>query len=351
MRKIAVYNYNIFGGGSERFTIVLSKGLADLGYEVLLLTGPIHESEYSVAENVKRIVIHSQMSFVKNLKELYEYLNRNKVEVCVAIGIYPNLVAAATKCFFLSTKIILSERNAPKEDVLSWKSKVLRFLFYRFADAFVFQTLEAKAFYSKQIQKKGVVIPNPLKEGLPKRGEVRSKQIVAVGRLMPQKNYALLLNAFAEVCSWNNDYTLHIYGQGNLEHDLRLLSKELGIDNRVVFEGFVLDVHERIKNADIYVMTSDFEGLPNALMEAMAMGFPVISTDCPAGGPRMLITNEQNGLLIPVKDKNALVLALKKYIEESEWRENIAFQARKVSNKYSMINIIHIWHDFLKQYF
>lgn len=344
-QRIAIYIPSIYDGGSERFAVVLSKGLADRGHKVFLLTAPVQQGEFIVAGNVNRIILHKNMNFVKNVMLLRRFLIENEIDVCVAVGIYPNLVSAAANVIPLRTKMILSERNAPKQDFLSWKSRLLRRLLYRYGDAFVFQTPDARAVYSKKIQKRGVVIPNPLKDGLPKRTGICRNKIVAIGRLTPQKNYHLLLSAFAKVCKINAEYTLHIYGQGIEEQILKNYANELRIQDRVVFEGFYLDVHEQIKDADIFVMTSDFEGLPNALVEAMAMGFPVISTDCPAGGPRMLIQDGVNGLLIPVADKDGLVAALMRYINNSEEKECIALRASEISILYDANNIMDKWEN------
>lgn len=348
-KRIAIYIPSIYDGGSERFAVVLSKGLADRGHDVFLLTAPEQKGEFAVAGNVNRIILHRNMNFVRNVMLLRRFLIEKEIDVCVAVGIYPNLVSAAANTNSLRTKIILSERNAPKQDFLSWKSRLLRRLLYRRGDAFVFQTPDARAVYSKKIQKRGVIIPNPLKDGLPKRTGGRRKEIVAVGRLTPQKNYPLLLSAFAEVCKKNAEYTLHIYGQGIEEKMLKKYVNKLRIQDRVVFEGFYLDVHERIKDADIFVMTSDFEGLPNALMEAMAMGFPVISTDCPAGGPRMLIRNGENGLLVPIGDKISLSASMIYLIDTPKVKENMAQKASEISMFYSLDRIISEWENFLSK--
>ena len=346
--KIAIYNTSISGGGAERFTVLLSNGLANRGYDIHLLTGALTDGEYVIDENVNRIVLHEQLNFLSNIKSLYQYLRKYHIDICIAVGIYPNLVAAAANCFPLKTRIVLCERNAPKEDHLSWKSKALRALLYWRGDAFVFQTPDARDFYSKSIQRRSIIIPNPIREGLPQRSLVHEKRIVAVGRLMPQKNYLLLLESFFFLFKENADYTLHIYGKGFLESGLRLYAEHLGIANRVFFEGFFLDVHERIKNSDIFVMSSDFEGMPNALMEAMAMGFPVISTNCPAGGPRMLIQNGVNGILVPVGDKETLANAMIYYMSNPNAKELLAQNAHKIYDMYSLSNILGKWIEFLK---
>lgn len=345
--KIAIYNTSISGGGAERFTVLLSKGLADKGYEIHLLTGAREKGEYQVADNVLRVILHTKKSFFSNSISLYHYLTNNKIDICLAVGIYPNLVATLAKNFNLKTSIIISERNAPKHDLLSWKSKLLRKLLYWRADAYVFQTPGAKACYSKSIQKRSVVIPNPLKENLPVRSNNPKKEIVAVGRLMPQKNYELLLSAFSKLCRQDVDYTLHIYGQGIYESHLRNYAKRLEIDNKVFFEGFKDDVHSCIKDSDIYVLSSDFEGLPNALMEAMAMGFPVVSTDCPPGGPRMLIEHGVNGLLVPVGDVATLFNAMLKLINNKELKDIMGKNATETLKKYYLNNIIDLWEKFL----
>lgn len=346
--KIAIYNTSIAGGGAERFSVLLANGLSDRRCDVYLLTGAIEDDEYVIGEKVHRIVLHDKLNFISNIIALRNYLNKNSIDVCIAVGIYPNLVAAAANSFCLKTRIVLCERNAPKEDHLSWRSKLLRALLYWRGDAFVFQTPGARDYYSKSIQRRSIIIPNPIRGGLPQRSLVHEKHIVAVGRLKPQKNYPLLLDSFADVCKKNTEYTLHIYGRDYMNSTLYLYAKKLGIADRVVFEGFSLNVHESIKNSDIFVMTSDFEGLPNALMEAMAMGFPVISTDCPPGGPRMLIKNGENGLLVPVGDRLALSNAIISCIKNLEMKELLAQNAQKIYNVYSVPNIIDKWITFLK---
>ena len=346
--KIAILINSIVGGGSERFATLLANGLSDQGYAVSLLTGPRQPEEFELNEKVKRVELFPHQKFPVSSTILHRYLNSHAIHVCIAIGIQANLTAALAN-LMLKTKIVLCERNAPKEDHLSWKSKLLRKLLYRRGDAFVFQTPDAQAFYSHTIQRKGVVIPNPVKEGLPRRSEAVRKEIVAVGRLRPQKNYPLLLTAFSKVHHQHPDYHLRIFGRGSCLAELETLVQALDLHDAVTFEGFRPDVHQAISESDIFVLSSDFEGMPNALMEAMAMGFPVVSADCPCGGPRMLITDRKNGLLTKVGDADDLARALNLLIEDPDLKQKCASQASRIREAYALREILLKWEMFLNR--
>ena len=122
-----------------------------------------------------------------------------------------------------------------------------------------------------------------------------------------------------------------------------MLAKKLGIEHRVHFPGVVSNVAERIKNAKLFVITSDYEGMPNALMEAMAIGLPVIATDCDGGGVQALIKNEENGLIIPKNDEAALVAAMRRVLLDPEFAQRIGVAARNSTLMYSEKNIAIEW--------
>lgn len=347
MKSIAIISPKLSHGGSERFSINISKGLSERGYKISLLTGPKEKQEYEMPQNVQRAELLGKTNFLGDIKEIHKYLETNRIDICLAVGIYSNLIAAAAN-FKLKTKIVLLERNAPKQDRLSWKSRLLRKLLYIRGDAFVFQTPDALSFYSSFIQKKGVVIANPLKEGLPNRGGKANTEIVAVGRLEKQKNYPMLLKAMKIVTEKNSDYILRIFGEGPCRNEVISMIEALDLKDKVILEGFCDNVHEKIVNSDIFVMSSDYEGLPNALMEAMAMGFPVVATDCPCGGPRMLIDNGENGILVPVNNSQALSAAIIKLIQNPLKKEQIGAKARQTMAQYTLKNIMDKWEIFLQ---
>ena len=262
------------------------------------------------------------------------------------MGIYANFCVCMSN-FGLKTKMVISERNSPLHDHLSKKSKLLRFLVYRNADAYVFQTQEAKKFYSKSIQKRGCVIHNPIRSDLPIKTDINRKEIVAVGRLMPQKNYEMLLHAIKKVHDRHSEFTLRIFGEGRSRNNLERLVSKIGIKDIVKFEGFTLDVHDQIKDSAIYVLSSDFEGMPNSLMEAMSMGFPVISTDCPCGGPAELIQNGKNGILVPVGDSDKMAMEINRLIEEPGECLKLGKNAMKIGQTHSQDVIVQQWLKFL----
>ena len=177
----------------------------------------------------------------------------------------------------------------------------------------------------------------------------RRKRFVVVGRLEPQKNHKLLLEAYKEVADKYKDYDLFLYGKGWLEQELSNLTDSLGLTGRVHFEGFCSDVQDQIKDATAYILSSDYEGISNSLLEAMAMGLPVISTDCPIGGSRMLITHMKNGLLIPVGDKKALVDAMCYMVENPEQAKRMSDEAQKVKDRFSIQRITEEWLQYMKE--
>lgn len=341
-KKIALINGSLGGGGAERFTVTLANALQkDAAFQLFLITAQKQKNEYRLDECVNRYCILKDR-FLKDILSIRYFLKTNTIDTAVAIGIYANLVLCVANVF-LKTKVIISERNDPKHDSLSMVSKILRKLLYWRADGFVFQTKGAQSFYSRSIQKRSVVVHNPIMDNVPYKSNVCNKEIVAVGRLMPQKNYPLLLQAFAQVVKNHPDYTLRIFGQGILLEELQMLSEELCVADKVVFEGFSDHVHESIKDSDIFVMSSDFEGMPNSLMEAMAMGFPVISTDCPSGGPAELIQNGENGLLVQVGDATALAKAMETLITDQKLKQQLSKNAVTLRKTHSVDKIVSSW--------
>lgn len=355
MKKITFIIGKMTGGGAERVISVISDLFVKTGYEVHLIIFRKSDVMYPINE---KIICHylssSKNKLIRNLKlpfSLYKKMKEICSDVYISFCILENITACMSRLFF-KTKLIISERNAPKHEKLSFHLKVFRKLLYGKADGYVFQTNEAMNCYPERIQKKSVVIPNPIIENLPRKTDYRATyRIVAVGRLAVQKNYPMLLKAFRELCEKSvNSYDLYIYGKGLLEPQLKKMSKIYGISSRVHFMGFVENVHDEICNADMYVMTSDYEGMPNALMESMAIGLPCISTDCPSGGPKMLIHNDENGILVPTGDADLFSKKMLLLSENAELCERYGVSAKQIRFKYDKNEIFKLWDNYIKSF-
>ncbi|MDE6767472.1 MAG: glycosyltransferase, partial [Eubacterium sp.] len=180
----------------------------------------------------------------------------------------------------------------------------------------------------------------------------RKKTVVAVGRISPQKNYRLLFDAFAKFSEIHPNYKLEIYGDGESKDAVKNYIAKLGLADKVELCGFCKNVHERILDAGMYVMSSDFEGLSNAMLEALAIGLPVISTDHPPGGARAYITSYENGILTPVRDVDAMTKAMCYMAENAEKAQEMGQKAALVREALSEDTICKKWQtvfeDILK---
>ena len=193
------------------------------------------------------------------------------------------------------------------------------------------------------------MIPNPLSDNLeePYNGK-RRKQIVAVGRLEPQKNYGLMLEAFGRLVQACPEYQLVIYGKGNSKEELIRKAQEKQIEKNVTFKGFSANIWKLEKDSAMYVLSSDYEGMPNSLLEAMAVGMPVISTNCPIGGPAMVVENGVNGLLVPVGESEALYNAMLTFVRNEEYADKLGKEAVKIKEKLDIGVICDHWLDYVK---
>ena len=240
-------------------------------------------------------------------------------------------------------KRVFCERNAPIRKDCPKNLILLRDELYPTYDDAVFQTHEQKDYYDK-IRPMGLTILNPLTDNLPKRYEgKRKKLIVNFCRLTKQKNIVSLIDAFQVLLYDHPDYILHIYGDGPEKQSLLDYIKEKKLDNRIVINSHVPDIHTYIRDYAMFVSTSDWEGLSNSMLEAMAIGLPTVCTDCDGGGARMMIQDHINGLLVPKGDVQAVYRAMKEIIEDNELSERISKNATKLRNELSVEKIVNEW--------
>lgn len=289
----------------------------------------------------------TRMYFYANYALPYrEYLRKNPG--CTAFGfLIRSNIAMLMAAKGLDVKTVFCERNNPVRPDIPANILRIRDRITRRCAAAVFQTQEERDYYT-WLRCETAVIPNPLKEGLPEpfAGE-RRKEIVNFCRLNKQKNIPLLLGAFERLLADHPDFRLRIYGRGEEKENLIALTRSKGLENSVIFEDFAPDVHERIRDAAMYVCSSDFEGLSNSMLEAMAIGLPCVCTDCAGGGARMMIRSGENGLLTPVGDETALYEAMKRFADDPAYAARLGAEAARVRRELSIEHIAGRWEAII----
>lgn len=346
--KILFTVASMAGGGAERVISILAAHLVKDNHQVIIAMTAGDKVDYQLDPKIQVISIGgtSGGSMVKRLnriKKLRTLFRQNRDAVIVSFGLGSNFYTAAAH-LGLKNLLVISERNDPA----ACPHPYLRNMVFGHADRIVFQTKDAMQCFPEKLKRKGCVIPNPISGTVtaPYEG-TRKKTIAAVGRLEPQKNYPLLLGAFALFHEKYPEYTLHIFGRGCLLAELEKTAEELGITEMVIFEGYAQDVHEKILDAGMYVLSSDYEGISNALLEAMALGMPVIATDCPIGGSRLCITHGENGLLVPVGDVEAMEQAMGRLAGDSGFASRLGREAAKVRLRFSEEAVMEEWKRVL----
>lgn len=338
------------GAGIEKITSILINHFVELGCKVQLILLWDNIIGFELPKNVKI----TYMGFSKQKRISYAIFHLNELIRNIDGDTIYSLMNPASDISVLAGKIsgkrvIVAERNDPSSFPFSKKLRMIRNISYRFADRIVFQTEEQKKYFPKKIQKKGVIICNPIRNNMPAPYKgVRNKHIVTAGRVDKQKNIPLLFRSYLRIANEYPEYDLFIYGKGKLENEMQDLAKQMGLTNRIHFEGFKENVNDIIKDSAMFVLSSDFEGISNAMIEALALGIPTICTDCPIGGARQMIQDGKNGLLVPVGDDGALYNAMKKIIDNPQFADELAEEGKKIRLLYPEDKIVQKWLDLAK---
>lgn len=352
--KITLFIGGLSGGGSERVACNLVNYLCDQGNAVDIVTMSDAVPSYEVHTKIHRHILlyrHERGNLVYNTllryRRLKEYIKTSDTQKYV-------VMLPLTTIFLLllhrhiKVPVIVAERADPAH-LPCWEWFLIKRL-SKYASGFVFQTQEAQGYYMPYIKNKpSVIIPNAINPAFIRvvNTKHREKQIIAVGRLTEQKNFMLLLRAFASVHKEFPEYTLSIYGQGEQRTVLERFIKQHNLKNSVFLPGYVKDIPQRLLAASVFVLSSDYEGMPNALMEAMASGLTCVSTDCPCGGPRFLIKDEKNGLLVPVGNQLALENALHRVLSDKALRIKLAQNAIQIQQTLAPEIIYKKWAEFI----
>lgn len=346
MKTIGIICSSLTRNGAERVAVILANFFSQHNRKCKLIT--LQDSmadEYSLPDNIERYCAGG-----RTILGLRKAIIQSNADILLVMDT-PMAIFAIPACIGLKKKIIVSERSDPVHCNQKRITKILSRFFMKYANGFIFQTVESKQFYDEYLHGRGIVIANPLRiDQLPSPyAEIkREKNIVGVGRLIESKNYTMLIKAYDRIRDEFPEYNLIIYGEGGYRSKLKKISDEFGITDNVIMPGNKVDVLERIRTASLFVMPSDYEGMPNALIEAMALGLPCISTDCPCGGPRSLIKNGENGILVPVDDVDAMANAIRALLRNPDKAEKIGRNAIKLRDLLDSEKVGQQWMDYLE---
>lgn len=353
-KEILVVTNYFTNGGAQRVLSELCSEWSREGHHVvaLQLDTDMYADSYVLDNKIDWINLKFRSRFkiiqyLAYIAFLLKALCKHKNAVVVAF-VHSAIRSVGIASLFTGNKVVFSERSDPnKYPSTKLKRKIRNWLYY-FADVCVFQTEEAMHYFPNKIQKKGVVIPNPINSNLPDMySGVRRKAIVAAGRLDSQKNIPMLINAFTRLSKEFTDFTLEIYGRGDDEKKLRKLISQLHMESKIFLMGFSNNLFERILDCTMYVSSSDYEGISNSMLEALALGLPSVCTDCPVGGARLAIQDGENGLLVPVGDVDAMYRAMKRIVEEPGLARKLSDNAYKIRERFSIEKISEQWLDLM----
>ena len=312
--RVVFVSGNLSNGGAQRVISVVASSLAEKGHEVFLYLYSRSDQEYPISPKVKITSMqddfrsYQEMSGISRITSLRSYLK--KVNPDVAVGFLEGGYGLFLSSFGMKFKKVASARYNPRI-VIAKKGlrRKLNKLWFAAADALVVQTNSQMDLITPQMRRHGVVIENPVSDyALESKCDTYREQcrsFVMAGRLETQKDYPTALRAMKIVKEKYPDIHLDIYGKGKEKESIEQEIKKLGLNNNVTLCGWSQNTIDEFRKHDLYLMTSDSEGMPNALMEAMAVGLPCISTDCETG-PSDLISDGENGYLVEVGDAKGL---------------------------------------------
>ncbi|MGV3216515.1 glycosyltransferase [Clostridium perfringens] len=354
MKKIIFITGFLSNGGSERVISVLADEFQKRNHDVSVITVYGAKNDYLFNKKVKIYPINhkSKNKFLKIINIILgikNILKKEDPDVVISFDSMINIYTLFVKLLY-NKKVIISERNDPNQYPNSKFMRKIRNFIYRLCDGIVFQTDDARSYFKKIIQDKSTIIFNPISSNLPIwSGLSQEKTIITASRLTPQKNLPMLINAFNEISKEFNDYKLKIFGEGDLYNELYKQINELNINDRVTLEGFSNDIHNEMLSADMFIITSNYEGISNSMLEALAIGVPVISTDSPIGGAKMFINNRKNGLLIKVGDTNELIKAMKAILLNKEFAKSLSIESQKIRKILNTEIIVQQWIEYIEK--
>ena len=374
--KITFVTATLTSGGSERVMSIVANKMQERGYEVEIICLNDQIVFYPINEGIK--ITHVEVEAGTKLlpKKLWwfrKYIQKTQPDVVIAfmVSVYTVTLLALMG---IDIPVISSVRNDPAYSNL--RKKITRKLLLPRSAHVVVQTQQIKEFFNKNIQKKTTVIYNPVNEkvfetsydddnvddnenlklkvkdgvvvkvdGLKVKGEERINRIISVGRLYPQKDQKMMIEAFAKVSERFPDWKLVIFGEGPEREALESLVERLKIQDKVSLPGRSENIIDELKKSKIFCLSSVYEGMSNALVEAICVGLPIVTTK--VSGTEELIKNGENGFIVNIGDKESMAKALTKIIEDENLQNQFSENNKAQAIKFETNAIVDQWEQVI----
>lgn len=352
-------------GGAERVMVTLANAWAERGWPVTLLTyddgrqEPFYELHPAITWRPLAVARRSPNALegvrnnLRRVRAVRQAIAASRPDVVVSFLDQTNvLVLIATRG--LRLPVVVAEHIDPARHPIGRIWGTLRRWSYPRAAAVVVLTESARDFFPPAVRRRTHVIPNPIVIDRPVRSASaadatsRGWTLIAAGRLSEQKGFDLLLRAFADLAPDHPRWSLEIYGEGQLRPDLERLRDELGLAGRVRMPGATRQLHQAFAAADLFVLSSRYEGFPMVLCEAMAGGLAVVSFDCPSG-PGGIVRDGIDGVLVPPEDVAALTSALDRLMGDRDERRRLASRATEVLDRFGPPRVLGAWDRLLAE--
>lgn len=344
--KITFITDTLNSGGAERVISILANEMSrENAVEIVCLRGS--KSFYPISKRVHLIFLETKYgnNLFRKFFWLFKNAQRDSLVVAFMVKVY---VFSLVALLFRKVKVIVSERNDPTSH--PFYIRILRWLLIYRSQRIVVQTQDIANYFPKCIQNKIDIVYNPVSNKYVWKSALsanKERVIMTIGRLSPQKNHKMLINSFEEVVKIHPEYQLHIYGEGEIREDLDAYILSKNLQDKVILKGRSNSLEQILPKADIFVMSSNYEGMSNALIEAMYVGVPVVTTN--VSGTKELIDNGKNGFIVPLKNERALTAALITLVENSALRESFAKEAVEIIKWVNVPTIIDKWQEIFNK--
>ena len=354
-RKVICYIDSLQMGGAERVMANLCNSFVKNGKDVILVNDFFPEKEkkeYYIHPQIKRVFLERKKGFrlfssIYRIWSLRKIFRVEKPDIIISF-LGPCNIRAVVANIGLNTHILVSVRNDPFKEYGSGIRKILANMLFRLADGYVFQTQDAASYFSESIQRKSRILFNPVHSKFYKKEwNGKNKEISVVGRLQQQKNPILAVDSFKKVSDEFYEYKLVFYGDDELKREIITKSVEYGLSDRIIVYGKCDNIEDKLADTALFLLTSDYEGMPNSLLEAMAVGVPVVSTDCPCGGPKFATMNGTAGVLVKCGDSQEIANAIRKILSNSDLQKSLSVTEKKRAADFKEDVVFQEWDKYI----